>query len=269
MKPFLKWPGGKYRLINHLKKVLPNGERFVEPFVGSGAVFLNTDYKTYLLADINKDLINLYKSLQAHKEEFIKYSKSFFAKENNTKEKYYELRELFNQTKDEILKSALFLYLNRHGYNGLMRYNSKGEFNVPFGRYENPYFPEKEMRFFLEKIEKSYVEFKIQDFRETFKQLKNGDVVYCDPPYVPLSKTSNFAAYSKEGFTLKDHEDLAILAKNYANLGIPVIISNHYDEKIIEMYDTEIINVSVRRHISRGERKKVKEIIAIFMGEKI
>jgi DNA adenine methylase len=265
MKPFLKWAGNKYKIIKHIKKVLPRGGRLVEPFVGSGSVFLNTDYKSYLLCDINPDLINLYQTLKIYKHEFIDYCKSFFTKENNNKDKYYQLRELFNKTDDKVLKSALFVYLNRHGYNGLIRYNSKGEFNTPFGRYEKPYFPEREMRFFIEKCEKSEVEFKCQDFRDTFKQLKETDVVYCDPPYVPLSNTANFTSYSKEGFTIEDQETLGNLAKYYSSIGIPVIISNHYDEKIIDIYDTSIIPLQVRRYISCKDRKKVNEMIAVFL----
>ena len=264
MKPFLKWPGNKYRLVKYIKKVLPSGKRLVEPFVGSGSVFLNTDYKSYLLCDINKDLIDVYQTLKTYKHEFIAYCKSFFTEKNNSKEKYYELRELFNKTEDKVLKSALFVYLNRHGYNGLVRYNSRGEFNTPFGRYEKPYFPEKEMRFFIEKCEKSEVEFKCQDFRDTFKQIKEGDVVYCDPPYIPLSDTANFTSYSKEGFSMEDQKTLGSLAKYYSNKGIPVIISNHYDEKIVNIYDTLIISLQVRRSISCKERKKVNELIAVF-----
>ncbi|ACN99725.1 Dam family site-specific DNA-(adenine-N6)-methyltransferase [Sulfurihydrogenibium azorense] len=264
MKPFLKWPGNKYRIVKHIKKVLPAGKRLVEPFVGSGSVFLNTDYKSYLLCDINPDLINLYQTVKTYKYEFIDYCKSFFSKENNTKDKYYQLRDLFNKTDDKVLKSALFVYLNRHCYNGLVRYNSKGEFNTPFGRYDKPYFPEKEMRFFIEKCERSEVEFKCQDFRETFKQVKKGDVVYCDPPYIPLSDTANFTSYSKEGFNMEDQRILGSLARYYSNKGIPVIISNHYNEDLIEIYNTLIIPLKVRRNISCKDRKKVDELIAVF-----
>ncbi len=271
MRPFVKWPGGKYKLVEHIKSAVSqlsdNNCRLVEPFVGSGALFLNTSYKAYLLCDINADLINLYKNLQTYKHEFIKYAKSFFTPENNTSDRYYYLRELFNSSikeKDTVLSSALFLYLNRHGYNGLIRYNKEGKFNVPFGKYLKPYFPEKEMLFFLKKCENAEVEFKVQDFRETFKELKLNDIVYCDPPYVPLSDTANFASYTKEGFDLKDQKDLLKCAKEASQKGIPVIISNHNSSFVMENYDTTMIIVEVRRHISCKERNKVKEVIAMF-----
>ncbi|HEM55533.1 MAG TPA: Dam family site-specific DNA-(adenine-N6)-methyltransferase, partial [Thermodesulfobium narugense] len=150
MKPFLKFAGSKYRVVKYVKRIIGqfSGNRLVEPFVGSGTLFLNTSYEAYLLCDINENIINLYKNLTLSKKEFINYAKSFFTLENNQPAKYYYFRDLFNETKDDVLKSALFLYLSRHGYNGLVRYNKKGQFNVPFGRYEKPYFPEKEMLFF-------------------------------------------------------------------------------------------------------------------------
>ena len=129
IRPFLKWAGGKYRIIERIRELLPEGERLVEPFVGSGAVFLNTRYPTYLLADSNPDLINLYRILQTEGEAFIAYCKRNFTARNNSPESYYRLRDVFNTTRDLRRKSALFVYLNRHGYNGLCRYNAKGRFN--------------------------------------------------------------------------------------------------------------------------------------------
>lgn len=269
-RSFLIWPGGKYRLIDQIKIAIAslpyNGKRFVDPFVGSGILFLNTSYKSYLLCDINADLINVYKSLQEYKHEFIKYSKSFFIPENNTKDRYYYLRDMFNASSDVIERSALFLYLNRHGYNGLIRYNAEGKFNVPFGRHSHPYFPEKEMLFFISKCERAEVTFKVQDFRETFQEVAIGDVVYCDPPYVPLSDTSNFTRYSKENFNLKDQQDLLLCARTSSAKGIPVIISNHKTQFVLENYNTKMITVQVRRNISCKERNKVEEVIAVFYG---
>ena len=225
MRPFLKWAGGKYRIVDRIKEVLPEGERLVEPFVGSGTVFLNTDFPQYLLADINNDLIVLYRVLQERGSHFIDYCESFFSPKSNSKDKYYEHRETFNKTSDPILKSALFLYLNRHCFNGLCRYNSKGEFNVPFGRYKRPYFPRREMKFFYEKSQ--VATFVCVDFESVMGSLVPGDVVYCDPPYVPLSDTANFTSYSAGKFNSEQQAKLARLAEELAQKGIPVIISNH------------------------------------------
>jgi len=237
----------------------------VDPFVGSASVFLNTNYKSYLLADINPDLINLYRVLKEEKDSFVEYAKGFFVPENNNEERYYELRELFNQTKDIYIKSALFLYLNRHGYNGLCRYNKKNLFNTPFGKYKKPYFPEAELKFFIEKCEKTDVQFFCQDFRKTLDMVKDYDVVYCDPPYIPLSKTSNFTEYFGMNFGIEEHIELAEKAKELAKKGIPVIISNHKSDLLLKCYEgSKIYELNVRRFISCKNREEVKEIMVVF-----
>jgi DNA adenine methylase len=261
--PFLKWAGGKYRLIDDIKKFLPKGSRLIEPFVGSGAVFLNTDYDAYLLADINEDLINVYRMLREHGKEFIEIAKSFFTPQNNTKERYLELRGIFNDIDDVFLKSVLFIYLNRHCYNGLIRYNQKGKFNTPFGRYGKVYFPEKEMLLFYNKLKTVDVELKVASYEETLKEVVKGDVIYCDPPYIPLSKTANFTQYHQEKFAISDQLKLIQILKELASKGIPSILSNHYSDLIIEYVDRYEI-IEVRRSISCKEREKVREIIAIF-----
>ena len=156
MKSFLKWAGGKSKVVSELKPLLRGGKRLVEPFVGSGALFLDSDYEEYLLCDTNSDLINLYLNLQKKGEELIKKTEMLFLPQNNTSDRYYEFRARFNALSgDDIEKSALFIYLNRHAFNGLCRYNSRGFFNVPFGRYKNPECPEEKMRDFAEKSQKA------------------------------------------------------------------------------------------------------------------
>ncbi|QNB45381.1 Dam family site-specific DNA-(adenine-N6)-methyltransferase [Thermanaerosceptrum fracticalcis] len=267
VRPFLKWPGGKYRITNCIKALLPAGERLVEPFAGSGAVFLNTDYSSYWLNDANSDLINLYCVLQKEGKSFIKYCRSFFTPENNTPERYYELRTVFNTTPDTVLKSALLVYLNRHGYNGLVRYNSQGEYNVPFGQHKKPYFPETEMEYFFHKSQKA--KFTIGDFSEVMAAAQPGDVFYCDPPYVPLSSTANFVTYSTGGFSLEQQERLAILAVELSQKGIPVLISNHDTVFTETAYrEAKVTKLQVRRSIScnGSNRSKVGEVLALFEG---
>lgn len=267
IRPFLKWAGNKYQILERIKDVLPRGGRLIEPFIGSGAVFLNLDYQEYLLADINGDLIELYLTLQAEGESFINFCKSFFTEENNRDNRYYELRELFNTTPDIRLKAALFIYLNRHSYNGLCRYNAKGGFNTPFGQYIKPKFPEKAMYHFLTKAKNAV--FKLADFRDIMKTVKKGDVVYCDPPYVPLSTTANFTTYSSGGFGLKDQIELAELAQELAGRGIPVLISNHATEFTLNAYKkAKIERLDVQRFIScdGANRGKAAEVLALFEG---
>ena len=264
-KPFLKWAGGKSKLSSTIQPLLPLGDRLVEPFVGSGSIFINTNYKSYLLADVNEDLINLYLELQANGQSFIDYTKSFFTVDNNTQQEYYKLRETFNSTTDTRLKSALFVYLNRHCFNGLCRYNKSGGFNVPFGKYDKPYFPEAEMQAFHTKS--SNAVFITNDFKSTLTSCISGDIVYCDPPYVPLSDTADFTAYASSGFTMADQEDLLLLSLSLRENGIPVLISNHATDWTLEKYkDAEITEIEVSRTISAkaNERKKAKELLALF-----
>lgn len=140
-RAFLKWAGGKYPLLDDIKKHLPQGDCLIEPFVGAGSVFLNTDFSRYILADINSDLIDLYNIVKLQTDEYVAAAREMFTPENNVAEQYYLFRDEFNQSQEPLRRAVLFLYLNRHGYNGLCRYNLRGEFNVPFGRYKSPIFP--------------------------------------------------------------------------------------------------------------------------------
>lgn len=265
MKPFLKWAGNKYQIIDRIKDVLPSGNRLIEPFVGSAAVFINTEYSHNVLADNNVDLINLYQTLQEEGDKFIEYCRNLFVANNNTEKAFYELRDEFNTTESRRLKSALFIYLNKHCFNGLCRYNLKGEFNVPFGKYKKPYFPEIEMRYFHEKSVQAI--FKHADFIETMNSAKRGDVVYCDPPYVPLSATANFTSYSSGGFGIKQQEILAGKAKELASRGTTVVISNHNTEFVLKAYaEAKILKFDVQRFIScdGANRGKASEVLALF-----
>ncbi len=134
---------GKYSLVEEIAERLPAGRVLLEPFVGAGSVFLNTDYDAYVLNDINPDLICLYNHLKLTPDSFIAEARKLFVAEHNHKAAYYRLRTQFNQTETTFERALLFLFLNRHGFNGLCRYNKKGGFNVPFGSYKKPYFPEK------------------------------------------------------------------------------------------------------------------------------
>lgn len=261
----LKWAGNKYRVLEHIKSRLPAGRRLIEPFTGSAALFLNTRYPHYLLNDINPDLIHFYRTLQQHGAEFIRYAERFFTDKHNTKTAYYEHRERFNSSRRSRLKAALFLYLNRHGYNGLCRYNASGRFNVPFGRYKRPYFPAKELTLFAEKAQG--IAFTSDDFATTLRQARAGDVVYCDPPYVPLSATASFTAYSAGGFGPAQQAMLAELASELASQGVPVLISNHCTPATRVLYaQAATSEFAVRRTISCSamQRNEVSELLAVY-----
>jgi DNA adenine methylase len=265
MRPFLKWAGGKYRLVTRIKQQLSPGKRLVEPFAGSCALALNVAYATYWVNDINPDLILLYRMLQQEGTELIQLCRTLFTAKYNQAERYYELREQFNTATDGLLKAALFLYLNRHGFNGLCRYNSSGDFNVPFGRYQHPYFPLAEMRYFSDHFQNAV--FTSLDFETVMRQAEPGDVIYCDPPYIPLTKTANFTQFSAGGFDKADQLRLAEVARDLAKRGIPTIISNHYSEIILQAYQgAGIETFPVQRSISCDgkNRNQVMEILAVF-----
>ena len=265
-RSFLKWAGGKYNSLDKLLSLLPAGRRFVEPFLGSGTVFINTSYESYLLAETNPDLINLFTALRSGGSNFVAYCKTFFIQENNNKAAYYSLRERFNNTKDLTEKSALFLYLNRHCYNGLCRYNQDGFYNVPFGSTKpKVYFPAERMQYFHNKLQNT--ELLCADFRKTFALAKKGDVIYCDPPYMPVSDTSDFTQYSGKAFTKEDQQDLALLAYEASSKGIMVLISNSDSDFVKDFYkDSKIFTFAVPRAINckTESRQAVKEILAVF-----
>lgn len=268
MRSPLKWAGGKKKVINDIANLLPTKgrKRLVEPFVGGGSVFLNLDFEEFLLIDMNQDLISLFNLIKSQPTQFISDASNFFDTDNNQPEKYYEFRRQFNQSTDSYERSMLFLYLNRHGYNGLCRYNKSGGYNVPFGRYKHPYFPQKELEFFSEKAQKAT--FMQGDFETAFSQLQTDDVVYCDPPYSPINRTSNFTAYAGNSFTDEDQQRLVKCAEIARSNNIPTLISNHYVDFTRELYKdaTKSKLFQVQRSISQKGtgRIKVKEILALY-----
>ena len=264
-RPFLKWAGGKYRCLDTIISSLPEGKRLIEPFAGSGVVFLNANYPAYLIADGNQDLVHLYQYVKQEGQTFINDCERLFCSNTNQAEAYYTLRKEFNVCKDTRQRALLFLYLNRHGYNGLCRYNLSGGYNVPFGQYKKPYFPRDELyQFYLKSQQTDIIK---DDFRATFLRAEAGDVIYCDPPYVPLSKTSNFSSYTSHKFGEKEQIILADLAREASHKGITVVISNHDTPFTREHYKgSAIISFPVKRNISchPQARPDVRELIAIF-----
>ena len=265
-KPFLKWAGGKHKLVPFIASHLsPSRRRLIEPFAGSAALSLALEFEAYLLNDTNPDLIGLFQTLKNEKQEFIDYTRQYFNTEHNQESRFYTLREQFNYSKNPIERAALFIYLNRHAFNGLCRYNSKGLFNVPFGRYRAPYFPEKEMRTFIQKAER--MEIQCGDFQTALQRANSDDTIYCDPPYVPLSATASFTAYSKDSFNLEEQSRLATAAQQTAPQSQGVLISNHDTELTRELYrHAQLETISVQRNIAANgsRRQKVGELLAIY-----
>lgn len=266
-RAFLKWAGGKYGLVDKIRQYLPDGDLLIEPFVGAGSVFLNSHYSHYILADINRDLISVYNRLKSSPEQFIDDLRSLFNARNNQSDAFYQLRDDFNNSKDQDQRSLLFVYLNRHGYNGLCRYNNKGGFNVPFGKYKTIYFPEKELYRFAEKAQQA--QFICSPYQKVMKKAKSGSVIYCDPPYLSPNQSVGFTAYYSNIFGIKEHENLSSLAEKMAyQHRVPVLISNHDTHYTRELYKkaSKLYSAEMRRSIScdgKG-RKKIDEILALY-----
>ncbi|EDH1073734.1 Dam family site-specific DNA-(adenine-N6)-methyltransferase [Salmonella enterica subsp. diarizonae] len=259
MTTILKWAGNKTAIMPELIKHLPAGSRLVEPFAGSCAVMMVTDYPHYLVADINPDLINLYKKIALDCEAFISRAKNIFAIANR-EVAYYNIRHEFNHSSEitDFMKAVYFLYLNRHGYRGLCRYNQKGEYNNPYGHYKKPYFPENEIRTFAEKAKRAT--FICASFEETLSLLQAGDVVYCDPPY-----DGTFSGYHAAGFTEDDQYHLASILERRSSEGHPVIVSNSDTSLTRSLYRNFTRHrISAKRSmgVAAGDGKSASEIIA-------
>ena len=260
MSTILKWAGNKTAIMSELKKHLPDGPRLVEPFAGSCAVMMATDYPYYLVADINPDLINLYQVIKEDVNSFIHLVERIFSK-FTTEEDYYKCRQFFNTVPLEpIEKAAYFLFLNRHCYRGLCRYNQRGLFNVPYGNYKKPYLPVDEIRAFAEKAVRAT--FICASYDETLAMLQAGDVVYCDPPY-----DGTFRGYHTAGFSDDDQYDLASILVRRSSEGHPIIVSNSDTRLIRSFYRKFTLHrISTKRSIgvAAGEGKKADELIAVL-----
>ncbi|KNA29566.1 adenine methylase [Pantoea ananatis] len=279
IKPFLKWPGGKSRVMPELLKSLPVGDCLFEPFVGGASVFLATDYRRYVLADINPDLINLYRCV-LHSSDLVTGLAEQLFNNCNDKESYYKIREDFNKPffaskavrygRDIrlIFRAVQFFYLTRHCYNGVVRYNPSGGFNVPYGKYERVYFPANEIRLFSEKAKDTKTLFLCASFQRSLQVITgNNVVVYCDPPYLPASKSACFTQYHAEPFTADHHRQLVngLIDANRQH-GAKVVISNSDTAETREIYKPfRLHKISVQRSVSsNGDRPKASEVIGVL-----
>ena len=269
--PFLKWIGGKSSLIHRIEPVLSSfghRARLIEPFVGGASVFLQTTFDEYLLVDSNPHLIELYQSVQKNEETFIKKAEPLFSAYANSQEIYNTIRSAFNDESDALTRSAYFLYLNKFGYRGIVRYSSKGNFNTPFGHNRLPGFPKSEIHDFARKA--SSATFLCTDFTQAFSAVRPGDIVYCDPPYVDTDKAVSFRHYVPGGFSLERQAELANLAREAARHGIPVIISNHLTTESLDLYRGAVVHeIAVTRNLNpKAGLKRTTEGLFVFEPKK-
>ncbi|HBH8615602.1 TPA: Dam family site-specific DNA-(adenine-N6)-methyltransferase [Escherichia coli] len=267
-RSIFKWAGGKFGVLEQIFRYLPEEKRLIEPFVGGGAVFMNAGYQENLLNDVNADLINFYKTLQREAHSLITLAHRFFL-DYNTQEGFLAVRNAFNkQVYDDLHRAAAFLFLNRHCFNGLTRYNQAGEFNVGYGKYKTPYFPLQEMEAFLGAEGRS--EFVCGDFAAVIEGAGEGDVIFCDPPYEPLPNTEGFTNYSGHDFKFEEQKRLVSLLTDAHRRGAKVLITNSGAPNIRELYQDSGFRVEplfARRSVScKGDTRGVAhDVIAILL----
>lgn len=265
---FVKWAGGKGQLLEQFEKFYPkNIGGYLEPFLGSGAVFFSIRKKhkpdKIVLSDNNNELVNCYLIVRDNLDELIELLKIHKIKHN--KEYYYNIRDLNTDKLSEVEKAARLLYLNKTCFNGLYRVNSKGKFNVPIGSYKNPNIV-NDTTLRTASLLLQNVIIKAQSFEKILDDAEKGDFVYLDPPYHPLSKTASFTGYTSDAFSEKSQKVLAEVYKKLDEKGCLLMLSNSDTEFIRKMYNGfDIYEVKARRAINCDGTKRglINEIVVL------
>jgi DNA adenine methylase len=271
-RPFLKWAGGKQRLLKHYIPLLPErANAYYEPFVGSGALFFHLRAHQfadrYCLYDANEELINAYRVVRDRVEALVEALAEH--ERLHSADHYYQVRALDKAagwaSRPPVERAARMIYLNKTCYNGLWRVNRRGHFNVPIGRYRRPNILDRSrLRAASEALQG--VDISQGDFRKMADRVKAGDFVYFDPPYVPLTPTANFTDYYAGGFGQAEQEALANTFRRLNEKGCQVMLSNSDTDLVRELYqDYEIVTVEARRAINSqaGKRGPVSEVVVL------
>lgn len=263
-RPFIKWVGGKGQLLHHLiKRAPPTYGRYFEPFLGGGALFFGLRPEDAFLSDTNGELINTYRVVRDSVEALI----AELARHRYDEAHYYAVREWDRaadySTRSPVTRAGRFIFLNKTGFNGLHRVNSKGQFNVPFGDYKNPTIVDAAN---LRRCSAALagVEIDVAGYLAVEAKAKGGDFVYLDPPYAPLTATSNFTSYTAGGFDRADQERLRDLCLRLDKKGVHLMVSNSSAPLILDLYaQFRVELVDARRFVNAraAGRGAVKEVI--------
>ena len=268
-KPFVKWAGGKRQILDKLIKYVPEDfNTYYEPFVGGGALFFELSPKNAVINDSNEELINVFRCIK-DEEKLTKMSNELNHHEaNHSEEYYYKIRNIdrdknkFNRLSD-YKRAARTIYLNKACFNGLYRVNSKGEFNVPFGKkLKVNTYDGQNIGIIHAYLNFNNIKILSIDFEEAVKDAKEGDFIYFDPPYD--SDTSTFNSYTEDGFSKDEQIRLSNVFKNLSDRGCYVMLSNHNTVLINELYkDFYIHKITAKRNINSNGKKrgKVEEVI--------
>lgn len=249
----IKWPGSKYKILYKILPLLSGYEKVVEPFVGSAAVLINHPFNEKVINDKNKHLINFYRVVQSKPDALIKELKKLFKPENNCPDTYYSMREKFNNSRHGVRKAALFIYLSKHSFNGVMRWNNSDKFNTPVGKYKAISLPENAI---------FTLHHKLQNVK-----IVHGDFEACFS-VEHMTKENLYYQLYRTFFSVNHHERLSRLIELAQESGAKSITCNHDLTITRELHSkaTKIISLDVPRYLScKGqERKPVKELLAIY-----
>jgi DNA adenine methylase len=266
---FVKWAGGKGQLLDQFEPLFPKKiNRYLEPFVGSGAVFFyiiqNFKPKEIIISDINEELINAYEIVKTDVERLIvelKQHKEYHMVEGK---KYYLTIRVTNPNELPALeRAARFIYLNKTCFNGLYRVNSKGKFNVPMGSYKNPDIVQEDKLRLVSELLKNVI-IKIMSFEKVVDLAKKEDFIYFDPPYYPLKKGKSFTTYTKDTFLEEEQQKLAEVFKKLDKIGCFVMLSNS-DTKFIKdlypNYNIHLVQATRMINCNGDKRGKISEVV--------
>jgi len=295
-KPFVKWAGGKGQLLTQLDNYLPPSlkygtiEQYVEPFLGGGAVFFwiaqHYKFKTAYLSDNNADLVALYKVVQQAPEKLLAILADYQQEYDNTQQEmrnelYLSVREKFNNnrrsshfdinTDESILRAAQFIFLNKTCFNGLFRINSKGGFNVPYGKYKTAIICDKTNIILASRLLQK-AEIHHHNYLKIDEAIKNNAFIYFDPPYRPISPTASFTSYTSAGFGEEDQKKLALFVQELGNKTNAQIMLSNSDPTPTNPHDTffeknysncNLYRVSASRAINSdgSKRGKITELL--------
>lgn len=269
--PVLKWVGGKRQLIEDISPLIPKQiSTYVEPFVGGAAILFHLQPKKAIINDFNDELMNVYQVIKENPNGLIKILEKH--KEANSEEYYYETRALDRMSDYENLskeeKAGRILYLNKTCYNGLFRVNSSGQFNAPYGKYKNPAIVnDVTIKAVSNYFNSANIKFLNGDYKEVLKGLRKGTFVYFDPPYMPVSSSSNFTGYTENGFGYEKQVELRDECLKLNKRGIKFLQSNSYTPEILELYsDSSVFTIKVvqaKRSINSksDKRGEISEVL--------
>lgn len=259
--PFVKWVGGKRQIMSSITKLMPKNikdYKYIEPFIGGGAVLFHLQPKNGIINDFNEELINTYQVIKDNLDELIEDLKTH----ENTSEYFYNIRSLDREENFEklskIKRASRVLYLNKTCFNGLYRVNNAGEFNAPFGRYKNPNIVnEPTLKAVSNYLNSNNIEILTGDYSKALELADENSFVYLDPPYHPISEGSNFTGYVQGGFNMSDQVDLRVACDELNKKGIKFLLSNSASPFILEQYkDYNIEIVKAKRAINSNGSKR-------------